>query len=141
MYAPICEFFHIVKLMCVCVLMHFGVSVFVCVGVWVCRGVCVCVCANVCFCSSVFAQYPSAAKPSINLSTPQPTISPFLLTLAFLQSFPFISHLHPSPTPRTRSLILLYPCHLLTVPFSALSDQFAAVGQNTCMCTKLVHQA
>lgn len=76
LYTPICThqnwWLGFSQCYLVCVWMHLGVSSYACV--------CVCVCehAKVCFCSSVFAQYPSAAKLSINLSTPQPTESPFL---------------------------------------------------------------
>lgn len=80
-----------------------------CVCMIASRCVCIYVCAKVCFCSSLSAQYPSAAKPSINLSTPQPTVSPFLFPLAFLPSFPFISHLSLSLSPYPTSS--LSPTH------------------------------
>lgn len=61
-----------------------------------------------CFRSSVSAQYPSAGKPSINLSTPRPTVSPFLFPLAFLPSFPFISHLTLSLPPLSYFIPVTY---------------------------------
>lgn len=87
MNTPICDSFY-----------NGTLNVCVPVSAFRCLHVCVCARAKVCFCSSVSAQYPSAAKPSINLSTPQPTVSPFLFPLAFLPSFPFISHLTLSLT-------------------------------------------
>ncbi len=132
-YAPICEPFHN-GILNVCVWMHFSASAYVCV--------CVCVCvyarAKVCFWSSVSAQYPSAAKPSINLSTPRPTVSPFLFPLAFLPSFPFISHLtlslakHP-PYPTSS----LSPTHS---PILGITITRCRRWTKTCMCAKYVFQ-
>lgn len=135
MNTPICDSFY-----------NGTLNVCVPVSAFRCLHVCVCARAKVCFCSSVSAQYPSAAKPSINLSTPQPTVSPFLFPLAFLPSFPFISHLTlsltkpPPPYPTsslspTHSPILgiTVPCcrhwtksmHVCWVCFSRIKERMA----------------
>ena len=93
--------FTMVSLICVCVC--------ACVCVWIHLGLCAYVCVLKCvFRSSVSAQYPSAGKPSINLSTPRPTVSPFLFPLAFLPSFPFISHLTLSLLPLSYFIPVTY---------------------------------
>lgn len=82
----------------------------VCVDAFTCVCVWFSVQAKVCFFSSVSTQYPSAAELSINLSAPQPTISPFLFLLADLISALLVSHLSFSLNPS----FIHVRCHVIT---------------------------